>query len=307
MPNREYNGDNELRRTIKLFDPANWRPLNTGRRIDICQELENHLAKESGRAPYRIIRNSDNETYGSTVFSKKNIEINFDEGAYHCLASVVHESRHADQYHLMEKRLNANYNPNAAEAYKKSLEENGLSEDDVLIMNWETINYISGKKGTGSRQLYQMQLKEIDAEFESMKFLRKYSESMRENPEFMDFLQDGEDKLADLQNSFKTDETVNRWFNDRKQKVLTIDPLLFNREEQARLKAIYFSHNIEACNSTILTSFINWQKPERTGIRKVTLNELLGEKNKKPDCRQRPEAAPSKPAKEKEKSGCSIL
>ncbi len=197
-------------RVVKEFWPSNWSEKGENQKIKSCQRLENTLAFESGRTPYRLIPLEDCSQEGLTDNEKKTISINLNnENPYEILETVVHESCHADQYNLFIKRDSAQYSEESMKIYKEHLERSGLSERDVLVMNWETWNYMSENKSilqTGSEELYQMQLIEVDADFESVKFLRNYSKYMEPDSDFDEYLEEREDELEDLQGLFKKEK-----------------------------------------------------------------------------------------------------
>ncbi len=270
-----------LEEAVAQFKPSNWNQKNDDQRIGLCQSLENYLAYESGREPFHIVRSDDAACIGETMGDSKTIKINLGgHNSFEILETMVHESSHADQMDLFDKRTKTQSGQMSISDFKEELEKSGLSESELLVMNWEADHYMTpenSRKQSGSTDLYEMQLLETDAIFESAKFLRKYSSSMGNEDGFLAFLEEKEEEVEELKGLFKKEDTVKKWFEDRNTRVGETSEEKFSQSDREQLKSIFSAQDINECGFKLLTHLENWEKlPGPGSVRNVTLNELTG-------------------------------
>lgn len=276
--------DSKRRILMKNFNPNHWMNLNTDEKVEICQKLENNLSLESHRYPYKIdpienLRQGSTQVNGYTDPANGTIAVNVNKNPYTVIETVVHESCHADQYDMMLKKKYVELKNMSMTKYKKDLECNGLTENDALVIKWENYNYISDVEN--KKIMYDMQISEVEAVFESAKFFNKYSGYLESNEDLTQFIKKTEKELETIQSYFKNEELVKEWFEDRRERVKNLDTEIFSKKECKRLKAIFSSRDIKDCGFNILKDLENWSFHKQTEVESVGLDKLLENETRK--------------------------
>lgn len=285
---------------LNNFRPSSWKFMSKEEQMKSCQKLENYLASEGGRKPYKIEENCTRLSIdGLTQLDNELITISLqDVSCFEVLKAVVHESTHADQYHLIQMRGQAQRNGNVMSDYKKALERRELSDNDILVMKWEADYYCSVTDSVlqiGNAKLYKMQLMETDSNVRAAKFMRKHRELMSDAIDSIDtgtpngyqfvtfdeFIKLKENKLTKLNSYFKDKNYVEKWFRDRVDRLEYTDKSEYSDADLHQLKAIYSSGSMNKSGLKIPLNIINWlDNIKSENVDKVTLDELMGEGRK---------------------------
>lgn len=287
--------DNERRVILKNFWPDNWKQLNRKQKIDTCQKLEYNLSFDYNRNPYKVLPLDSGVMYDNSIVDKKKIEgntdyysntikLNFDkfiDNPYAILRIFLHESCHADQYHLIRLREEGKSNSKYKNIYNKRLRESGLSDKDILIIHWEAQHYSPASDKTNI--LHDMQFMEVDAELESISFLKNYSEYMGNTREYFEFIEKEEENLNRVNGYFEKKELVKEWMKDRKKRVKNTDKTVFDSQDIEELKTFYSSENLKVIGSKLLAHLESWSKHKKIEVEIVSYAELNDKIRIKPE------------------------
>ncbi len=249
---------NEIDQIMKNFWPSNWKCMSEEQKVMSCQDLENYLAGESGRRPFRVEHAEHPNANGATLMKEGLIQINVrKESSFEVLETLAHESAHADQNQMFKKRTKALTNKRVMMKYTKELEQKGLSDNDILVMQWEDDNYCSGQDSIsliGDGKLYKMQLMETDAVLRAAQFIKKHCGLMGDEIEsidtgmpnvynfcdFNDFTKLKERKSRKIKiNYFMDEKRTKQWFDDRLNRFESTDRDKYSDTELDQLKSIY--------------------------------------------------------------------
>lgn len=298
LANEEYKLE-----TLKEFVPSKWNNFSESQKLDSCQKLENTLALDSYRRPYLVLPMSAGPVFGLTNDSKKIIYINLHrESPFHILETISHESCHADQFDLIDKRQQSLVNAISESEYQEALERSGLSERDLLVMDWETCNYVRVENSPSmadNTYLYAMQLIETEAILESTKFLRKYSEYFRDEEYFPEFLSEKEQQIENLKECFRDEGMQRQWFMDRRQRVAGGNQTHFSEDNRNELNTVFSLENMNDCRFKVLERLNSWENlSKKQEIEQVALNELM---KKEPHRETRHRKRPADASQPKEK------
>lgn len=279
--------DNERRLIMENFWPENWRELEEDEKLKVCQKLENNLSLESERHPYKILPYENcTSCDGITLHDKRIIKINLEDNIdnpYNVLTTVVHESCHADQHELIKLNNLAQEFKNCENINKKNMRACGLNKRDLLIMDWERFYYLDEES-----KLYSMQLMEVEAVTESTKFLQKYSEYMKNEKIFMEFLEDEKKNLNEIKESFTKEELVKEWFMDRRERFKSTNPFLYDRQERNQLKSLYSLNDMKDIRSEVLIELERWGKEQKKNAQRLTLDDLMKKNNESQKAKTKP-------------------
>lgn len=231
---------------LEDFRPDKWKNLSRDQKLRACQRVENYLAGESGREPYKVVSSNNILNYGSTSYRDKKIEIRlWGSDSYNSLDTIVHESRHADQYNVAaefekyqsEVRLILDINQiehsielsdklkkHRDEAKKKSapffkkIENMGLEINDIIAMRWEMYHYLDSQAdfwSSGNIKLYRMQLLEVDAVSAASDFLDKNQSFFNLDSKLKKELSAKEKDIEKLRKNFNDESMYTKWRQHR--------------------------------------------------------------------------------------------
>ncbi len=246
---------------LKKFVPDKYRKMGNLEVLRELQKLENNLAAESGRKPYQVRgAGSSAETIGLADKERQTLNVKLSYNPYGVLHTLLHESRHASQYELIQERKRAVGNHQLMGDYKKNVEKHGLTDKDLLVMSWETDNY-----SNNDTNQYHMQFVEADAEISSYKFLVKHKGLLGGNGQFDLVIQQLENKMNDLKDAFNDDEMVKNWSKDRQTRHGNTGQGGLSQEEQRRLGEIYASGNIKQGGFSVIKDINSFER--KNGLR----------------------------------------
>lgn len=271
---------NSKEHIVKSFAQTKWNKMDEDERLILCQKLENNLASESHRAPYWVIR-TNQLTHGFTNKADKTISINVNQvNSYEVLDTLVHESHHANQFDLIDKREKALGDRRAMAEFKEELEQKGFSETDVMVIGWELYNYVSARDSEAQAQslkLYDMQILETDAVFKATKFLHTYGHYLDDDSDFARFVKAKDKEVETLRGLFKEEKSVKLWFEDRIERVAGTDETKFSKPERDQLEAIFKLKDINDCGFKVISNLQSWENStKKAAVERVTLNEVMG-------------------------------
>lgn len=304
--------ENNLSPLFKEFWPSNWNKKSDRAKIDSCQKLENYLAAEGEREPYKV-KNYDRATQffqgradlcwlGRTNPLEKTIEVNVkgSTSSFDVLMSLVKESAHADQHELIETMKRSNTNPEFKAKYNQALKRYELSDTDVIVMKWEHKHPYQG-------DYYEQQYTELDARQRCLKFLTQHYTCMGAEEDIYKYPQTNDNAKTNFKdyldvkgnNELRLGKEL---VNDRLEQELWLELKkiggMFTHynnlywTEQEKVRNIFLNDHCSMSDFKILNKVKNWEteksayleeaeKMNEAKASKVTLEELEGKQLKK--------------------------